>query len=254
MKTIFCVTFFLICAVVQAEESSRVEIVRRGMVYYGWITEGVTFEEIGRTGQPVLIKRADKVVGYHCNESSWERRDINDNALDGVTKIEFGDGGSVLPILFKIEDKSEIAVWIAAYRNHTEFERRFSCFLPTDKTAGFEQKRVEVQFGEVCLCSLALRFFVKDKKVLELKGHLQDHDKIGSGMRNSLMHKLAIAKLPKALSIVPSSDKEQLIDPFTEEPTPKTAEQAVAEQPATRPELKSEGSTKPQPEVDGRSR
>jgi hypothetical protein len=106
------------------------------------------------------------------------------------------------------------------------------------------------------MCSLALRFFAGDKEVLELKGHLQEHDEIDSGMRNSLLHELAIAKLPKAPVRAPVDDDEPLIDPFAEDPTPEKtkAEQDGAGQPATRPESKSDGSDKPQPKSEGRSR
>jgi hypothetical protein len=166
MKAILCAAFCVIWFTSQAEESRRVDMVRRVMDSYKWGTDGVTFEEVGRQGQPVLIKRSGVVVGYYCDESVWERRDIVEGALDGVTRIVFGYEGSDAPELFKIEDRAEIAVWIAAYRNHTEFERRFACFVPTNEAAGFEQKREELQFGGACMCSLALRFFAGDKEVL----------------------------------------------------------------------------------------
>ena len=256
MKKFISAAFCVIWAIAHAEESRRVEMVRRDMVTNGWSTEGVTFEEIGRQGQPVLITRAGAVVGYYCDESAWERRDIKDPALDGVTRIVFGYSGPNAPVLFEIADMAEIAVWIAAYRNHTEFERRFGCFVPTSKGAGFEQKREEFQFGGGCLCSLALRFYTGDKEILELQGHLQDHEEIDSGMRNSLLHELAKAKLPKAPHRASSGDEEPFIDPFAEDPTPEPtkAEQTGAGQPATRPESRSEGNDKSQPKSEGRSR
>ena len=256
MKTFICAAFCVIWAIAHAEESRRVEMVRRGMVSNGWSTEGVTFEEIGRQGQPVLITRAGEVVGYYCDESVWERRDIKAPALEGVTRIVFGYSEPNAPAVFEIDDSAEIAVWVAAYRNHTEFERRFGCFVPTSKGAGFEQKREEFQFCGVCMCSLALRFYTGDKEVLELKGHLQDREEIDSGMRNLLLHELAKAKLPKAPHRASSGDEEPLIDPFAEDPTPEptNAEQAGTEQPATRPESDSEGGNKPKPESEGRSR
>ena len=256
MKAILCAAFCVIWVTAQAEESRRVEMVRRVMDSYKWSTDGVTFEEVGRQGQPVLIKRSGVVVGYYCDESVWERRDIADDALDGVTRIVFGYDGADAPELFKIEGRAEIAVWIAAYRNHTEFERRFAFFVPTDKAAGFELKREEFQFGGACMCSLALRFFAGDKEVLELKGHIQDHEVIDSGMRNSLLHELAKAKLPKAPVRVPSGDEELLIDPFSEDPASETtkAEQGVAPQSAARSESDSKGGDNPQPESETRSR
>ena len=256
MKAILCAAFCVFLVTAQGEESRRVDMVRRVMSPYKWSTDGVTFEEVGRQGQPVLIKRSGVVVGYYCDESVWERRDIVDGALDGVTRIVFGYDGSDVSELFKIEDRAEIAMWIAAYRNHTEYERRFSCFIPTDESAGFEKKREEYQFGGACMCSLALRFFAGDKELLELKGHLQDHEEIDSGMRNSLLHELAKAKLPKAPARAPSADEKPMIDPFAEEPTPEKAkaEQGGAGQPATRPESEPEGRDKPQPGAEGRSR
>ncbi len=256
MKAILCAAFWVIWVTAQAEESRRVDMVRRVMDSYKWRTDGVTFEEVGRQGQPVLIKRSGVVVGYYCDESVWERRDIVDGALDGVTRIVFGYDGSDAPELFKIEDRAEIGVWIAAYRNHTEFERRFACFVPTDKAAGFELKREEFQFGGACMCSLALRFFAGNKEVLELKGHIQDHEEIDSGIRNSLLHELAKAKLPKAPVRVPSGDEELLIDPFAEDPASETtnAEQGVAPQSATRSESDSKGDDNPQSESESRPR
>jgi hypothetical protein len=256
MKTFLYAAFCVIWATAQAEDSRRVEMVRRVMDSFGWSTEGVTFEEVGKQGQPVLIKQSEKIVGYYCDESVWERRDIEDDALDGISRIVFGYDASDMPILFEIEDRAEIAVWIAAYRNHTEFERRFACFVPTDEAAGFEQKREEFQFGGACMCSLALRFFAGDKEVLELKGHLQEHEQIDSGMRNSLLHELAMAKLPKAPVRAPSGDDEPLIDPFAEDPTPGKAHESQdgSEQPATRTESDSEGGFKPQPKAEALSR
>lgn len=214
MKTFLYAVFCVICVSAYAEESRRVESVRRGMEFYGWSTKEVTFSENIEQGQQVLIKRSGEVVGYYYQEIVWERRDFVEPALDGVTKIVFGYDGSFVPSLFQIEDKAEIAVWIAAYKNHTELERRFSCFVPTDKNAGFELKRDESHFGEGCLCSLALRFFVGDKEVLRLKGDLQTRENFESGMRNLLLHELVVAKIPKDPVKLPTVDEKSLIDPF----------------------------------------
>ena len=191
------------------------------MESYGWKTEEITFGEIGKDGQLVVIKRSGEPVGYYFDESVWERRDVEATNLDGVTKIAYGYGHPKSPDFFQIDDRAEIAVWIAAYRNHTEIERRFGCFMPTSESSGFERKREEFQFGGGCLCSLALRFYAGDKEVLALKGHIQNHPEIDSGARNLVLHELAKAKLPK--SDAPESDKAEppTVDPFAGTPEEK---------------------------------
>ncbi len=218
MKAFLCAVFCLTSGISHGEESSRAEWLRDAMEFYGWNTEEVTFQVIGKMVQPVIIKRAGDVVGYYLIESVWERRDVASPDLDGVTKIVFGGAHPKEPVFFQIEDKGKIAMWIAAYRNHTEFERRFACFIPTAKSSGFTKKREECQFGEVCLCSLALRFFVDDKQVLELKGHIQEDSVIGSGTRNLVLHELAKAELPKAATGESDKVEPAAVDPFAETP------------------------------------
>ena len=253
MKAILCGILCLVCGSLHAEESRRAEMLRKVMKSYGWKTEDVTFDEVGRLAQPVIIKRSGDVVGYYFDESVWERREVETDALAGITKIVMGYDHPRSPKLFQIEDRDEIAVWTAAYRNHTEFERRFACFIPTTKAAGFEHKREEYQFGGACMCSLALRFYVDGKEVLELKGHVHEHPEIDSGMRNLVLHELAKAKLPKKPAKIARGGEVDFVDPFVDEPNseePK-AEQDGAEQPATAPESKPEGEKKSKPESEG---
>lgn len=224
MKTILYLTLFLWWGISFGEESRRAGMVRSEMRSYGWETSNLTFEEVGRDGQPVIIKRSGNVVGYYCDESVWERRAIGEPALDGVTRIVFGYDQPGGPTLFRIDDPAEIVVWIAAYRNHTEFERKFGCFVPCGASAGFERKSKEFRFGGGCMCSLALRFFTGDKEVLELKGHLQDGSEIDTGTRNSVLHELAKAKLPKRAAKPATGDAEPLSDPFAERPVPQPTE------------------------------
>lgn len=254
MKTILCIALSLVCGISYGEESDRIAMIRRGMQSYVWDTSSVTFEEVGKNGQPVIIKRDGKAVGYYCDELVWERKDVQEPALDGITRIVYGYEDRGAPILFQIDDPAEIAVWVAAYKNHTEFEHQFGCFIPTSKSAGFELKREEIEFGCVCLCSLALRFLAGETKILTLKGHIQDHSEIDSGMRNFVLHELAKAKLPQKPSKPEGGDP--LIDPFAEESAsqPPEANQSGAGQPATPPQSKTEGGDQPQPEAEGRSR
>lgn len=217
MKVTISAFFCLLCAFSYAEETKKMQWVRKSMNAYGWDTKDVSFQEVGRQAQPVIIMRSNKVVGYYFEESVWERRDADVSGLNEVTKIVFGYDRPAMPKLFEIDDADEVAIWVGAYQNHTEFERRFSSFVPTAKSAGFEIKRNEFQFGGACMCSLALRFYAKDKVVLELKGHIQSHSGIDSGMRNQVMHELAKAKIPKKEVSLPEVIEGETIDPFAAE-------------------------------------
>lgn len=218
MKSILCIALSLVSVSSHGEESGCAGWVRRQMQSHGWKTEKVTFEEIGKSEQLVIIKRSGESVGYYFQESVWERRDLPADALTGVTKIIFGYDQPSAPKLFQIDDQVEIGMWIAAYRNHTEFERRFGCFIPTTASAGFGRTRSEFQFGGACMCSLALRFYVEDREVLELNGHFHEQPEIDSRMRNLMLHELAKAKLPKEPVKAANDDEAESIDPFAEEP------------------------------------
>jgi hypothetical protein len=241
MKTAIIASLLVFLVLVApAEESYMEAMVRKVMKVNGWVTDEMSFHELNRESPTILIRRNGRLVGYYTEESVWKKTKAKPVDLSDVTAIVFGQLFSGMPDEFRIEESSEIAVWVAAYIEHTESLERFAMFIPTSENAGFERRRDKIQFGGAYGDTYGLRFYAGERKVLELPGHLELESLITpGGTRNEVLHELTRAKLAE-LSAQASQVKQSDV------------EQNGADRSATAPELKSEGKEKPKPESDGR--
>ena len=180
----------------------------------------MTLEKLAGSHRFVMIKRAGEIVGYYDEDYQWEPKDLAKVDLTGVTKITYGQDlrGKSEPIT--ISKPGEILLWIAAYKNHTQYARGHSLFVPLGEGAGFKYSREEIEYGGAFLNKMGIRYYVGEKLVLTVKGYFQENDAIDMRTKNEALHMLVKAKFAKKKEVKTPNSVEPVkeVDPFADEP------------------------------------
>lgn len=203
--------------------------------------DDMAVEELGGGNGMVLIRRGEKLVGYYYEEYQWEHKEVDHLDPTELTRVTYGSPGpgDFDRTMVEITKKDEIALWLAAYQNHTEYQTRHASFVPLTPEAGFAFSREELDYGGSHLCHLGVRFYSSDKLVLEVSGHLHESPTINMRTRNVPLHLLVKARMPEVKKSKKEKPQPELSeDPFSD-PVPQ-AEPCRSASPAPVPESGSE--------------
>ena len=209
------VTFALqVWAAADGDPESKLDLVywtKELMIESGRWADDMILEEIGGYDGLVTIKRGGLLVGYHYTEYTWEHKDLAALNLSTITRITYGAPRSNKDDhpLMEITDANEIALWVAAYKNHTEHQSGHTYFVPLSPQAGFTFAREEVDYNGMHMCDLGVRFYSAEKIVLLLSGHLHENSIINFRIRNRPLHLLVKARMP-------APKEAQPYDPFSD--------------------------------------
>ncbi|SHK40850.1 hypothetical protein SAMN02745181_3747 [Rubritalea squalenifaciens DSM 18772] len=163
------------------------------MKQLGLKTEGLSFRD-DATDEITLITRGDKLVGYYRLETSWQPQKMK--VPEGVTKILYGLGKGKANMVI-VTEADELAIWLAAYQNHTEQMKASHAFVPTSPDAGFPLKRQEIAVDESEAYEMSLYFYRGEEEVLAMKAGLEMYEEMGANLRNPVLYALLNDQMPR---------------------------------------------------------
>lgn len=191
------------------EYKKSLDIVRM-MKERGWSTDGLATMELGAM---TVLQRDGNYVGYCVIESEQRPRSPEEYPLSGVTKIQYGDPyiPSDKRMWFTVDNPKEIALWVAACRNHARSTHKILRFIALTADAGFENSSIDLGVqGYGHGCHMGLYFYNADnEEVLALGGHLDEASKPGQPSSNEVLQALVWDRIQKERAKRKANDIEE---------------------------------------------